>query len=110
MRAYADSSLTPVNRSRAEWYGDDLMTLGPGIPQLDGGVPAGANLLWVDALGNVRGEQVGANAILQSAGTSIQTIVAAPASVSATGGRWDVVWVESSGGGEVLLFNELDCQ
>jgi hypothetical protein len=86
------------------------MILAPGPTLTDGGAPAGANLLWVDAQGTVRAEQVGASGVLQAEPGAIETIVASPASVSATAAQWDVVWVESTGGGEVLLYDELDCE
>jgi hypothetical protein len=110
VQTYSDSSASPVAEGRAEWSGDDVMIVGPGATLADGGAPAGANLLWVDARGNVRAEQVGASAILRSEPGAIETIVASPASVSATAGAWNVAWVETTSGGEVLLFNELDCQ
>jgi hypothetical protein len=110
-RTYADLSRAPTSPSRAQWYGDDPMTLGAGNPQEDGGPPRGASLLWVNADGTVRAEEIGANAVLQSEPGQIQEIVAAPARVSATSAQWDVVWVESDdGGGESLLYDELDCQ
>jgi hypothetical protein len=103
VRTYPGIGGTPVDGTRAEWYGDHLMAIAPVASG------AGANLLWVDALGNVWAEQVGANAVLTGE-SSITTIVASPAGLSATGGAWDVAWVEQRPGGDVLLYNELDCQ
>ena len=107
VRTYADATQVPISGARAEWYGDDIMFLGGTAPP-DGGVSYGANLLWIDANGYVRAEQVGMNEVLGDR-QGIVEIVAAPSSVSPTSARWDVAWIEQRVGYQVLLYNQLIC-
>jgi hypothetical protein len=108
VRSYDDDWIAA---SHGQWWGDDLMNAAPAAMATDGGDGSGVNLLWIDALGNVQAEQVGATAILQERGPVIRTVAVAPASITNTSGRWDIAWIESTpSGGEALYFNELDCQ
>jgi hypothetical protein len=89
----------------AEWSGDDMMIVAAAPPPGDGGAASGMNVLWVDAKGDLRAEQVGAT-VLSPERTGIRAASASRASATS----WDVAWVERRGGGEVLLYNQLDCK
>ena len=62
VRSYSDPSLASLLVSGAEWLGDDVMLIAPGLAGEDGSPSAGVNVVWFDANGSVRAEQVGANA------------------------------------------------
>jgi hypothetical protein len=79
----------------------------------DGGPSMGLNMLWLNAKGDVRSEEVGANAIL-STHTGFFMTEAYPVDVNPTSATWNVAWVEQksdvNGTYHVLYLNQLLCQ
>ncbi len=105
-RTYSGEPLAQA-LTNGRWSGDDLMLVGP-APADDGG-GAGMNAVWLTSDGSVRAEQIADSALLPGDG-AIRSAAAASSAVTGTSAAWDVVWVEARGAGEVLLYNELDCQ
>jgi hypothetical protein len=106
----------PVPFGPANWFGDDIMLLGPGLRNgvTDAGPAPGLNLLWVHSSGAVRADQSGMTEILTDRSNFVMA-AAVPARIAATSASWDIVWVEdltSDGGGahRVMRMNELECQ
>jgi hypothetical protein len=106
---------SPANNA-AIWFNDNTMLLGPGLRNgvTDAGPGAGLNVLWVNAAGTIRADEVGQNEILGDRANFVWA-GAVPARISTTSAAWDVVWVESiTGDGavphDVMRMNELECQ
>jgi hypothetical protein len=123
VRQYMDSkglAHTP-NFAGSQWFwGDDILLMGPGycIVNGDGGgctTFPGLNALWLNAETGLRAEEVGSNELLVDAGTGFFDVFTVPASISATGAEWDVVYGQhmTSDAGvdyDVLYLNLLECQ
>ena len=105
---------TPVGTGTASVWVNDNMLLGAGLKNgTTGIVMNGLNMVWVDSTGKVRGQQMGANNLLQNL-DDFASASAAPISIGATSARWAIAYVETktddAGSYDVVEYNELDCQ
>jgi hypothetical protein len=111
-RGFADVGEIPVDKGSAEWDGDDFYAVGRVLASQS---QSGVNFLWTDAAGHVRGERIGANALLTERSGVSRVSASVAQRIALKYVTFNIVWTEtakdSAGGFEfdTLYLNELVC-
>jgi len=100
----------PVQKGFQGWFGDQFVMVGSGQPIATTG---GINFLWYDAQGHLRGNRLGANALL-TGHTTIDGMGIALEQALGSLVTWHLVWSEQVAGADgglhdVLYYDQVTC-